>query len=172
MSRTSTVRITLALLLATASAHASVVRVYADARRNVHVVTMARSDDSRLHRRSQIVPRQPGQVGIDSVTIAADRETAGWLVLYANPDAGAPIAGRLMVWRDGRVVRTFSVSQTFWSWSFENAGKQVAYHVGPLHGEQASHCELHDVESGRLLQSWDGNLADPTSPAWTKQLNH
>jgi hypothetical protein len=31
---------------------------------------------------------------------------------------------------------------------------------------------LHDVQTGRLLASWDGDLDNPDRPAWTKRLDH
>ena len=57
--------------------------------------------------------------------------------------------------------------------AIKSRGKQVAYHVGPLHGESKSHCELHDARSGRLIAAWDGDLeSGGDRPAWTKGLNH
>src|ERR1700751_3153254 len=85
---------------------------------------------------------------------------------------GPPIAGKLVVWRDLRILRSFPADQVFWSWAFEHDTAQIAYHVGPAHGETVSHCELHDLRTGRLLSSWDGDLDTSGRPAWTKQLNH
>ena len=131
----------------------------------------------RVHIRSKngqerVIRGEPGQRGIESARSAEDGETVGWLVDYPDPDAGSPIAGKLVIVRKGAVVRRFEAEEVFWSWSFYAQGKQVAYHVGPTHGEQASHCELHDVDSGRLLTKWDGDLDDPKRPSWAKGLDH
>lgn len=142
----------------------AIVRVYADQKNRAHVVDK--------NGKSTVVAGERGQVGIDSVQIAEDGQTAGWLVLYANPDGGSPFAGTLVLWRSGKVVRRFEADQTFWSWAFNAHAEQVASHVGPTHSETTSHCELHDVESGRLLASWDGDLEDPNRPPWTKGLDH
>jgi hypothetical protein len=141
----------------------SLLRVYADERHYVHVVSSGKDT---------VIAVEEDQVGIDAIKVVDDKQIAGWLVLYKDPDGGSPIAGKLVVWRDSRIQRSFPADQVFWSWSFEHSAEQVAYHVGPPHGETASHCELHDLQTGRLLSSWDGDLENPHRPTWTKQLNH
>ena len=122
---------------------------------------------------SKRVPKERGQVSIGDPGTAVDGRTAGWLVLYNVEGVSYPIAGTLVVWRDGRIIRRFQTEQTFYSWSFVGDGKQVAYHTGPLHGETKSHCELRNVSDGRLVAQWDGNLQDAAKrPAWTAGLNH
>jgi hypothetical protein len=118
------------------------------------------------------VPKEPGQTGIREIRIAPDG-TVGWLAEYRVESVGDPVAGTLILWRAGKVIRRFSADQSFYSWAFYAQGKQAAYHVGPLHGERKSHCELHDAQSGRLIEKWDGDLdSDGNRPAWTKVLNH
>ena len=139
-------------------------KVYADRQSNVHV-------ESATGKRITIA-HELGQVGIDEVKVLEDKEMAGWLILYKDPDGQAPIAGKLVVWRGGRIIRRFRADQTFWSWTFADNGEHVAFHVGPNHGETSSRCELHDVLSGRLLASWDGDLDDSGKPAWAQGLDH
>ena len=146
------------------SAESSILRIFSDERNNVHVILPAGQES--------VIERERDQVGIDSIKIAAGKQTAGWIVMYRNPDGGSPIAGKIVVWRGGKIIRTFPAAQTFWSWSFERDGKQVAYHDGPAHGETGSHCELHDVQTGHLLSSWNGDLQNPARPDWTKSLDH
>jgi hypothetical protein len=142
----------------------TVLQISADQKNQIHIVSK--------NGKTTVVAREPGQVGIDSVQIAEDGQTAGWLVLYENPDGGSPLAGTLVLWRSGKIMRHIQVSQTFWSWGFYARGEQVAYHVGPTHGETQSHCELHDVASGRFVTSWDGDLENTKRPPWTKVLDH
>lgn len=141
----------------------TILRVYGDPKNHVHVVY---KDGP-----ATAVSGEPDQVGIDAVQISKDGQTAGWLALYSDPDSSTPFAGTLVLWRSGRVVRRFEADQTFWSWDLYANATQVAYHVGPTHGE-APHCELHDIESGRLLASWDGDLDDAKRPQWTRGLEH
>ncbi len=125
------------------------------------------------NRNKTSVPKEPDQTGFDDAHIAADG-TTGWLVQYNVEGVSYPIDGKLILWRNGRIIRRFATEQSFYSWTFVAKGEQVAYHVGPLHGEQKSHCELHDVASGRLIAQWDGDLESLANnrPAWTKGLNH
>jgi hypothetical protein len=139
-------------------------RVYADRKNQAHVVYTNGKD--------VVVAAERGQTGIDAIQIVGDGQTAGWFVLYTNPDGGSPFAGTLVLWRAGKTIRRFQSDQTFWSWAFYANVAQVAYHEGPTHSETTSHCELHDVESGHLVASWDGDLDDPKRPPWTKGLDH
>jgi hypothetical protein len=118
------------------------------------------------------IPKERAQVGISEPQTAPDSRTVGWLVEY-DDGVGYPVPGMLVVWRVSKIIGRFRTGQSFYSWTFYAGGKQVAYHVGPLHGEQNSHCELHDVETGKLIAAWDGDLESPDhQPAWTKGLNH
>ena len=119
-----------------------------------------------------MVPKERGQAGISDPQTAPDDRTVGWLVDYNIESLSYPISGTLIVWRAGKVLRRFGTEQVFYSWTFYAHGKQVAYHTGPTHGEQKSHCELHDVESGRRLAVWDGDLESSDRPDWTTGLNH
>jgi hypothetical protein len=142
----------------------SELRVFADKTGRVHVVPHRGTE--------QVINGEPHQINIESVQEAADGQTVGWLVDYAAPDNGSPNAGTLVVFRGGHVVRRFNTQQVFWRRSFYARGRQLAYHVGPTHGEVRSHCELHDVANGRLLTHWDGDLQDPRRPEWVKGLGH
>jgi len=118
------------------------------------------------------VRKEAGQVGISEAHVAPGG-TVGWLAEYSVGGVSYPIDGTLILWRAGKTIRRFQADQTFYSWTFYAQGKQVAYHVGPLHGESKSHCELHDAQSGRLIARWDGDLEPGSNrPAWTKGLNH
>ncbi len=125
------------------------------------------------HQKDHVVAPEKGQIGIDSIQTAKDGKTAAWLVLYQDPGGSSPVSGTLVVWRGGKVVRRFQTDQTFWSWAFDDAqAKRVAYHVGPMHGERAARCELHDVKTGRLALLWQGDLRDAKRPPWTEGLSH
>jgi hypothetical protein len=120
--------------------------------------------------KTAVVRGERGQIG--AIQMAKDGDTAGWVVLYQNPDGGSPIAGTIALWRSGKIIRRFRTQQMFWSWAFYANGKQVAYHAGPMHGELSSHCELRDIANGRLLGSWTGDLENHNRPTWTMELSH
>jgi hypothetical protein len=117
-------------------------------------------------------PKTPGQVSFDSPMISFDGRTVGWLVMYPDPTItdyqGAQIPGRLVIYRAGRVLHTFTTEQMFWDWQFQDGGKRVAYSTGPTHGG-AAECVLRDVDSGRTLAHWWVKQgSDP--PAWAETL--
>lgn len=117
------------------------------------------------------ISKERGQVGISDARIAPDG-TVGWLADFHVETVSYPVAGTLIVWRTGKIIRRFPTAQVFYSWTFHAQGKQVAYHTGPLHGERMAHCELHDVASGRTLAVWDGDLRlRDNRPAWTEGLS-
>ena len=140
-----------------------IVRVFADLKNQVHVVYKNGKDVT--------LAGEPDQVGIDEVKFSKDGQTAGWLALYPDPDSSTPLAGSIVLLRNGRIAQKFDTEQTFWSWSFYADAKQVAFHVGPTHGD-AKHYELHDIDSKRLIGSWNGDLDDTKRPEWTKALEH
>ena len=164
MSKRPTIGSLLLLGAALATFGESEPRVREDEKHDVHVVSAGGKET--------VVAHEQGQVGIEEINIAEDRQTLGWLVLYEDPDGSSPLAGKLVLWRDGRVLRKFGTAQVFWSWAFEHVAEQVAYHIGPTHGETTSHCELHESRTGRLVASWDGDLDSTARPAWTKHLEH
>jgi hypothetical protein len=87
-----------------------------------------------------LAPKDKDQAGFDSPQISSDGKTVGWLALFPFPrpdpsdyDPG-PIAGSLVLYRDGRILHTFETEQIFWVWHFLRGGSQVAYSTGPTHG--------------------------------------
>lgn len=174
MNRTAAVSLLLVsffVAVSSAKSHSTstVLRIYADKNSDVHIAL------NNGH--EALVPHRHDQVGIEAARIASDGRTAGWLVLYPNPDNTPAskfedIAASLVIWRDGKIVRTFDTGPTYWSWAFVHGGDQVAYHIAPLHEGTSSHCELREVKTGRQLASWDGDLGNPDRPQWTKPLDH
>lgn len=127
---------------------------------------IAFSDGSRT-----AISKERGQVSITDARIA-ENGTIGWLAEFREDSVSYPVAEELVPWRAGKLVRRFP-DRPFYSWTFYAQGKQVAYHVGPLHTELKSHCELRDVASGRLVAQWDGDLdSGANRPAWTQGLKH
>jgi hypothetical protein len=152
------------VLAASSRESETVLRVYADQDNDVHVVVRGQKET--------VVPHERDQAGIQDVKIATDRKTAGWLVTFKDPDSKGTYAAYLKIWRGGKVIRSFRGESTFWSWSFVDGAKEVAYHTAPMHEGPTSRCELRDVRTGGLLSSWKGNLEDTTRPSWTKSLDH
>ena len=96
----------------------AVVRVFADEKKQVHVLY---KDGQNVN-----VAEATDEVGIDSV-ISKDGQTAGWLALYPDPDSSTAFAGKLVILKNQAIAQAFDTEQTFWSWNFYADDKQVAY---------------------------------------------
>ena len=113
-------------------------------------------------------PKFRGQGAFAKAAIAGDRTTVGWIAMYPNEAVGE-IAGRLVLYRKGRILHSFATEQVFWDWQFRDGGKRVAYSTGPTHGG-AAECVLRDVDSGRVVARWQiRNGGEP--PDWAKNLH-
>jgi hypothetical protein len=116
-------------------------------------------------------PKLRDQDGFDTPLISPDHHTVGWLATYQNPSnrRGARFAGKLVLYRGARILRTFDTEQTFWGWEFQDGGKHVAYSTGPTHGG-AAECVLRDVDSGRVIARFDIH-SGAEQPAWARTLH-
>lgn len=76
---------------------------------------------------------------------------------------------KLVLARNGRIVRRISDGPFIWRWIFIAGGKQVAYETGPLHFSMT--CVLLDNQTGKRLADYDCFGALPAdAPDWLKQL--
>ena len=117
---------------------------------------------------AQHAPKKlPDQTGFSTAAISADRTTVGWLALYPNCCTSYPVPLVLVIYRDGKVLRTFKNSMAIWAWHFEAGGRQVAFEQESVHGHHGVHYELHDIDSGRLLGRYDGD-PKPDAPRWVR----
>ncbi len=117
-----------------------------------------------------IPPMLDGQQSFGAARISPDNRTVGWLALYPYPFAGgnqSPIASKLLIYREGRVLRTISTDQVFWDWRFEDHGRKVAYSTGPTHGG-AAECVLFDIDAGKTTARWF--VRDGQAPGWVADL--
>lgn len=106
--------------------------------------------------------------------IAGDRITAGWL-LEERAGTSYTVPTALAIYRSGKVLRTLAPSD--WpiivAWAFFAGGKQVGLSSTALHGAESERrsYELHDVQTGRLLESWDDHdQHSGKPPAWVEDL--
>ena len=118
-------------------------------------------------------PKLRDQVSFSQPMISGDHKTVAWLANYTDPsaaqDSSNRIAGRLVLYRAGHVLRSFSTDQVFWSWKFSNHDTDIAFCTGPTHGG-ASGCELHRSASGRLQAKWDTHSSGKP-PLWVRGLD-
>lgn len=148
-----------------------VARAHADKGGLVHIV---RTDGKDVQ-----VHAEKGQVGVDSIQVAPDKATVGWLVSKQAPCCVSyPLPMELVVWRAGKVVRRIDTGRPAWSWIFLDGGRKVAYRASFPHGGWSGESVLVDVATGKTLGSWDhpvdanGNDTDDNTgePDWAKQI--
>ncbi|HXY02991.1 MAG TPA: hypothetical protein VEI49_05395 [Terriglobales bacterium] len=138
-----------------------VVRVDIDSAGKIHIF------DSAGH--ETMPPPDKDQVSCSSAKIAEDKHTVGWLGEYPNDSNSYPLPLALVIYRGGKVIHEFGPGQSIWDWQFLKAGAEVAFWIGPTHGDFVPHFELHDVRSGKVLAQWDGHI-DQKHPAWVDGL--
>lgn len=121
-----------------------------------------------------IPPKIKGQVAFSDPLISSDHRTVGWLADYPDPGSfryrADPIAGELVLYRNGRVLQRFTTDQIFWDWKFADQGSKVAYSTGPSHGG-ASECILREIQSGVIVARWHVE-PDGTTPEWVQSLRY
>jgi len=119
--------------------------------------------------REVIPPEDKDQADCSSPKMAEDKHTVGWLAEYANEGPSYPLPLVLVIYRDGKIIQQIGRGQSIWDWQFRKRGDEVAFWIGPTHGDFIPHFELHDVRSGKLLAQWDGHL-DQKHPSWVDGL--
>jgi hypothetical protein len=171
MVRTS-IRVGLALTpIIVATAYWSVAQSFAKV---AEIVKVEIDSDGRIHitdsaGKEVVPPEDRDQANCSSPKVAEDKHTVGWLAEYPNDANSYPLPLALVIYRNGKIIRQISPGQSIWDWQFIKAGSQVAFWIGPTHGEFIPHFELHDVRSGKLMAQWDGHL-DQEHPSWVDGL--
>lgn len=150
-------------LFAQSQSTGTVKKAYVDAKGSVHILEAGGKDI--------VVPKEKDQVGSSDVKIADDKKTVGWEALEDNCCTSYPIALSVVIWKDGKVRQRLGDGMMIYDWRFWEGGKQVAFCSGTVHGDSGGHCELHDVESGKTLDTIDGHLTGD-SPAWARGLSN
>ena len=142
---------------------AFVSQVFLDAENRIHV----KYSDGR----EDVPPKERGQISCSVPAVAKDKRTVGWLVDYDNLGATSyPIPLKLIIYRDGKRIRKLGNGMLIGTWRFSDNGKQVAFYTNTVHGDLAPYYELHDIETDKIVDKWEGQLTDKT-PAWAKRLS-
>jgi hypothetical protein len=115
-------------------------------------------------------PKEKDQVGYASPQISNNRGSVGWLAEFPFCCTSYPLSLALVVYRTGKPLRRFrGDGRAIFDWTFRADGKQVAFYQDFPHGTPAQHYELRNVETGRLIEKWDGELTTK-APTWTNGM--
>jgi hypothetical protein len=137
-------------------------KAYVDDKGRVHIVEEDGKDIA--------VPNEKDQVGNSDVKIAEDKKTVGWMAVYDIEGLTTyPIPLGVVIWKEGKVRQNLGDNLMIYGWRFWEGGKQAAFCSGPVHGDDAVHCELHDAITGRKIAEVAGN-PDDKSPEWARGL--
>jgi hypothetical protein len=127
------------------------------------------------NRTNIIAPKEKDQAALSAPALAEDKQTVGWLANYDNicgQDYPCPLA--IVIYKNGKVIRTIRSELMIWEWRFYRDGKQVTFSEGPTHGtETPSDYKLYDVSTGNLIQKIEGDgthALDRHLPEWAKAL--
>ena len=110
----------------------------------------------------KIMPPERQQVGCDNILVDSDKHTVAWSMLVDNCCTSYPVPIAIVLYRDGK-KRVISTGQMIWKWRFVREGR-IAVVSGPVHG-LAAEANLYSIQSGRVLESWNGH---GNSPEWAK----
>ena len=109
-----------------------------------------------------------GQAGVESPLISENDQVLGWLAMYDVGFTSYPLPLRLLIFRPGKPLREFvGDSRGIFEWHLMDGGKQVAFYQDFAHGPSMAHFELRDIETGKLIDQWDGSNGLKTPmPKW------
>ncbi len=122
----------------------------------------------------EIVPKkEPQQVGFYDAQISADGHAVGWLAMYPDCCASAPVALKLVVLMNGEQHIYTGTGLPISQWCFWSQGKQVAFKQQTERGGNAVHYELRDLDTGALADKYDPDVSPSVTkpPRWVVVLD-
>lgn len=126
-----------------------------------------------------MVPTEGEQSSFRTPIVSQDRTAVGAQANYPNCCTSYDIPLQLVIYSNGKVHRFKGVGWPIFQWHFADSGSRVAYGQEPVHFGCATHYELRDIQSERLIEAADvpqpcGQWPDPPKtsiPNWVKELN-
>jgi hypothetical protein len=139
-------------------------------------VLITLSDGKKVHQDAERLPESDaltGPAACSQAAVSSDGSAAGWFVENQWRGATYAVPGMVVVYRPGKPLRRIGFHGpdhlVMSGWAFVSGARQVALRAEPFHGPGDAFYELHDVETGRVVGAWIGDLGD-RSPAWAKLL--
>lgn len=128
--------------------------------------------------RTVTVRKEGDQTSFSTPVLSSTRAAVGAEAMFPNCCTSYDVPLQLIVYAAGKVHRFGGVNLPIFQWAFVDGGKLVAYAQEPVHFGCATHYELRDVESERLVEALDipqpcGRIPDPKPvqvPPWVADL--
>jgi hypothetical protein len=105
--------------------------------------------------RSIRVPPEKGQPGREQLQVDFNGRAVGWLEVDA-PVGSYSVPTTLTVYTVGKPLRHFGDGLMLLDWGFIDDDKHIQFSSSQVHGPGADWrtIEVHDIETGRLLERW------------------
>ncbi len=117
------------------------------------------------------------QVSFEQIKLSNDHLSVGWLEMYPNCCTSYPIPLRLHVYSNQKEYTFTGVELPIWQWDFSSNSQFVAFHQETVHGGLASHFELREIKTNKIIESFDPEVdkddrpvENQKLPEWAKQL--
>jgi hypothetical protein len=125
-----------------------------------------------------IVRKEGEQTAFATPLVSAARNAVAAQAMFRNCCTSYDVPLQLVVYSSGKAHRFTGDGSPIFQWAFADSGTRIAYGQEPVHFACATHYELRDIESGRLVDSVDvpqscGQRPDPQPvmiPDWVAKL--
>jgi hypothetical protein len=125
-----------------------------------------------------VVRKEGEQTAFSAPTISPAGTAVAAQALFANCCTSYDIPLQLVVYAGGKAHRFTGVGLPIFQWGFADGGTHIAYGQEPAHFACATHYELRDIESERLIEAIKvplpcGQIRDPKPvkiPEWVARL--
>lgn len=124
------------------------------------------------------VRKEGDQTSFSKPVLSSSKTAVGAQAMFPNCCTSYDIPLQLIVYAAGKVHRFTGVNLPIFRWAFVDGGTRIAYGQEPVHFGCATHYELRDIESERLIEAVDipqpcGQIPDPKPvrvPPWVADL--
>lgn len=124
------------------------------------------------------VRKEGDQTSFSTLVLSSSKTAVGAQAMFPNCCTSYDIPLQLIVYAAGKVHRFTGVNLPIFRWAFVDGGTRIAYGQEPVHFGCATHYELRDIESERLIEAVDipqpcGQIPDPKPvrvPPWVANL--
>lgn len=125
-----------------------------------------------------LVRKEGDQTAFSAPVVSSAKTAVAAQALFANCCTSYDIPLQLVVYAQGKTHRFRGVGLPIFQWGFADSGTRIAYGQETVHFACATHFELREIESERLLEAIDvpqpcGQVPDPKPvpvPDWVVNL--
>jgi hypothetical protein len=122
--------------------------------------------------------KRRGQTGFEKPRLSPDRAAVGAQAMYPNCCTSYDIPLALVIYAQGREHWFRGIELPIFRWEFADDGRRVVYSQETVHFSCATHYELRDVDTERLIAQVTvpeaGRNCPPATPvrvpAWARRL--